>query len=270
MNFFRQQTALITGAAQGLGKSLATMLYSYDCELVLVDKNIKALESFQNERSQNSRKIHIYEIDLLNEKQLSTELNTILKKHPNLNIVINNAGNVFPGYFHEVSLDQHKRTFDLNLMSLLQVSHTCLPHLRQKKSSRLVQIASASAFLSFPKASSYAASKWAVLGLSETLFAEQELLGLNQPKITVACPSFIQTRLFAGAKDSFVAPSLNSDRLAKKILKAVAKGQFRLSEPFLVKFVPLIKALLPFVLWQKLLKSLGVYESMSSWKGQSH
>ena len=86
--------------------------------------------------------------------------------------LVNNAGVVFGGSFLEVPLDRHLLTVGVNLSGVLGVTHAFLPGLLQRPAAHIVNIASAAAVIALPQATSYAASKWAVLGFSESLREE--------------------------------------------------------------------------------------------------
>jgi len=143
-----------------------------------------------------------------------------------------------------------------------------LPLLLNNPHGRLIQVASVSALLGFPLAASYSASKWGVLGFSESL--DLELRELKSPlKITVACPSYIQTPLFAGAKPPLFTSTLQPDVVAKRILKKSAHGKFLVIDPIFMRAAPLLKALIPHRIWQPLVRSLGANRGMRSWSGRS-
>lgn len=270
MDFFNGQTALITGAAHGLGRALASELARQGCHLILWDRDFEALQKLKEQLDSANSKIAISQVDLLDRNALMSHIETTKQEHPELNILINNAGTVFPGPFEDQAFENHERVIELNLSIPLLLTHEFLPFLRTKTSSYLVQIASASALLGFPYAASYAASKWGILGFYESLWAENQHRHFTQPSMTVACPSYIQTDLFSGARAPLGTSTLSPTVLAKRILKATAQRQFQIIDPWLVRQVPLLKAFLPFRVWQWTLKKLGVSTGMLTWKGRSH
>ena len=104
-----------------------------------------------------------------------------------IDVLVNNAGVVFGGPFLDVDLDRHLATIAVNLSGVITLTHAFLPDLIARPVGHIVNIASAAAVIALPMATSYAASKWAVLGFSDSLREE-----LASPAIvTSASPRFV-------------------------------------------------------------------------------
>jgi short-subunit dehydrogenase len=114
----------------------------------------------------------------------------------------------------------------------------------------------------------YAASKWAVLGWTESLYLEmkQNKTGID---ITVVIPSYIDTGMFEGVKAPLLTPILTTEDIVDRMLKGIAKRKRSIKAPFMVRFTPLLKGILPAKLFDWIAgRVFGVYETMDSFKGR--
>ena len=141
-----------------------------------------------------------------------------------IDVLVNNAGVVFGGRFLDVPLDKHMITVGVNLAGVLTMTHAFLPDLLARPAGHVVIIASAAAVLALPMATSYAASKWAVLGFSESLREELRELGHRHVGITAVCPSYVSTGLFDGAQPARMTGWLTPEKVAHATVHAVEKG----------------------------------------------
>jgi len=115
----------------------------------------------------------------------------------------------------------------------------------------------------------YAASKWAVIGWSESLRLEMEKLETGVG-VTAVIPSYIKTGMFDGVKAPILVPLLETDDIVDLMLKGIAARKRTIQAPFMVRLVPLIKAILPYKLFDWVAGNLlGVYKSMESFEGRT-
>lgn len=266
MSYFSGKKVLVTGAGRGLGRALSWELAHRQADLVLIDLHEASLRELEEQirKQLPSSRVQVIVGDLCD----SNFLGQVLAQVPKLDVLINNAGVVAAGDFLNSSWAEHERCLRVNLESLVHWTYQLLPLLLKATDARLIQIASASAFLGFRGASSYAASKWGVLGFSESLDLELRANGIHHLKVCVACPSYIQTELFEGAKPPKFTRVLTVEKLASRILGGAEKGKFLTIEPLLIRGVPLLKALLPYPAWRWLLQRLGADTGMSTWNGR--
>jgi all-trans-retinol dehydrogenase (NAD+) len=138
----------------------------------------------------------------------------------------------------------------------------------QKKSGHIVNISSAAGFLGTPFMAPYNASKWGVIGLTESLKLEMEELGIPNIHFTLVCPSYVDTGMFAGVRAPILVPLLKPERIVDIAYRAFRKNRYLVLEPFIVKFVPLLRGILSNYLFGKVAKILGVTRSMAGWHGK--
>lgn len=267
---WQKDIVLITGAGHGLGRAVSLALGSLGAKIVVTDRNFKTAQETCDLIEKKGGSAVAIEMDV-------TDLNSIISVKDKINqywgpisILINNAGIVIGGDFEKVSLEKHLRTVDINLKGVIQVTHCFLPDLLNHSRSALVNISSASALLALPFASTYAASKWGVLGFTESLREELKLQKKFQLKVTAVCPSYISTGMFEGIRLPLLMRWVTPDRLAKRIVQAISKKEENVLTPWNVLPVPIAKGLLPRRWFLTLCRWLGVSQSMASWQGHTH
>lgn len=257
---------LITGGGQGMGRTIAEAFAERGASLVLADINEEALRETTETLRQAGREVDSRFVDVTDAESLQA-LRTHLQHHVGpVDILVNNAGVVYGGDFLKVPLERHKLTYDVNVTGLTNVAWVFLPDLLERPEARIVNIASASSLVGLPYGASYCASKWAALGFSESLRLELQENGHEHVKVTAICPSYINTGMFEGVETPRLTRMLEPDALAVKIVRATARGDAALMEPFMVKLTPLLK-LLPVRLLDSIGRLLGVTTSMKHWQG---
>lgn len=267
MKTFDNKLVLVTGSGQGLGLETARQFARAGAMVLISDLDPHRVESAVATLRGESLKADGYVMNVTDAADVRLVRERILRDHGKLDVLINNAGIVIGGEFLDVELKQHLTTFDVNTNGPITVTHTFLPDLLEKDESQIVNICSASALIALPRGTSYAASKWAVLGFTESLREELKLSGRHNVTVTAICPSYISTGMFDGVKAPILVPIITPESLATQIVHCVRKRRETLLMPALVNLLPLAKATWPHFLFRKLLSFLGVYQSMDSWNG---
>lgn len=267
-SFYRNKTILITGAGSGIGRKFAEQVSKYGVTLILWDLNPNQLDEFKNTVSDNTE-VLITGIDVSDAQLVSTEADQIIKSSFIPDIIVNCAGILVGKYFRDHTPDDIMATMMINTVGSMLVVQSFLPAMIKKGGGHIVNMASASGYIGNPKMSVYAASKWAVIGWSESLRLEmkQKNTGIS---VTCVIPSYVKTGLVEGVKAPVLVPFLSTDVLVKKMLKGIRRKKFKIQTPFLVRFVPVLKNLLPRFIFDWLAGGvLGVYQSMDTFKGRS-
>lgn len=267
-DYFNNKTVLITGAASGIGKRFAKMISgSKGITLVLWDRNPDTLVEnrmeFPEEVELITRGVDVS--DLEDVKTAADELN---EKQIVPDIIVNCAGVVVGKMFHEHTPKETQNTIQINTVGSMWVVQMFIHKMIERGSGHVVNLASASGYIGNPRMSVYAASKWAVIGWSESLRLEMDKLktGIH---VTTVIPSYIKTGMFDGVKPPLLVPLLETDQMVELMIKGISKRKQTIQAPFMVRFVPLIKALLPSGAFDWVAGNLlGVYRSMDSFKGR--
>lgn len=266
MSWFSNKTALITGGAQGLGLQMALAFAREGADIVLSDINPESLEAGRRQVEALGVRALACPADVTDPDALGQLRGYIRREIGPVDILVNNAGVVFGGGFLDVPLEKHRMTFDVNVTGLTNVTWLFLPDLIERPEARIVNIASASGLIALPYGSSYGASKWAAIGLSEALRQELNDQGHGHVRITSVCPSFIDTGMFHGVTPPRMTRMLDPQKLVDKIVVATRRGDTWLLEPLMVKLTPLFR-LLPTRVLDLLARFFRVATSMKTWQG---
>ena len=268
MRTLRAKRALITGAASGIGKAIATRLGAEGAELLLVDVNEEGLAETASELRRRGATVRTYAVDLTASSRLLGLRDEVHRDGGPIDVLVNNAGVVFGGGFLDVPLERHLTTYRVNTEGLVALTHVFLPDLIARPDAHVVNIASASGFIGLPFGATYASSKWAVIGFSESILLELEHLGHHHVHVTCVCPSYVATGLFDGARPPRTTRLLTPDRIADLTVRGMLADRVYVRAPWLVKATPLMKALVPFRVFYRVAGWLGVNTSMLEWRGR--
>jgi len=187
--------AIVTGASSGIGREFVIQIadnYHYLDEIWVIARNRQALKKLQEEVP---IKLVILPLDLrkkIEQRKLKEKLKASDVK---IKLLVNAAGTGKIGYFTELSADNQKSMIRLNCEALTTVTYLCIPYMR--RSSRIIQMASAAAFVPQPGFAVYAATKSYVLSFSRALRAELLDRGIS---VTAVCPGPVDTPFFEKAE----------------------------------------------------------------------
>lgn len=258
---------LVTGSGHGLGLEIARAFARGGAEVVITDREPRRVEEAVYRLTSQNLKVSGYVMDVTDAADVRVVREQILTELGSIDVLVNNAGIVTGGAFLNVPLEKHLATYDVNTAGPVIVSHMFLPDLLAQSEGHLINVASASALIPLPNAATYASSKWAVLGFTESLREELRLAGHRNVTVTAVCPSYINTGMFNGVKAPFLTRLLTPEWLADQIVRCVLKRKEQLVAPALVNLLPLAKATWPRRVFGWLLDLIGVSTSMAQWQG---
>jgi len=197
---FADGTALVTGAAGGIGEALAHGLAARGSHLVLLDRSEDRLSAVAADvrRQHPSIRVDTVIADLGDHEATIALGRRLASEHPELTLVINNAGVALAGSFTDLTLEEFDWLMEINFRAVLTLTHALVPVLLQHPGSHLVNLSSVFGLIAPPEQTAYVTSKFAVRGLTESLRAE--LLG----RVGVTCvhPGGIATRIAVDARVS--------------------------------------------------------------------
>lgn len=267
MQKLQDKRVLLTGAARGIGLEMARAFAARGAALVLTDVDKAALKQAAAPLRKQGTDVYTAQLDVTDDAAIIAVRDRILADIGSVDVLVNNAGVVFGGAFLDVPMEKHRLTYAVNTIGLVAMTHAWLPHLISRPEAHLVNIASASGLIGLPFGSTYASSKWSVLGFSESIRLELSQLGHAHVGVTTICPSYINTGMFAGVKPPRLTRWLEPEALAQRVVDAVNANEAIVLEPFMVKLLPLIKGVLPQRLVDWLTWRTGTASSMKHWRG---
>lgn len=182
--------ALITGASEGIGRSLAKKLAKEHYLLTLVARNEKRLEDLLAELPSSDHKI--VTADLSKPEDVKKISDLIARER--YDILVNNAGHGHYGEFSQLPIEALQSVFRVNCEAVFMLSHSFLKN--AQKGDALVNISSTVAFLSLPASATYAATKSFVTALSEATWLEEKKRGVY---VLNVCPGYTRTKFFERA-----------------------------------------------------------------------
>lgn len=270
MSSFAKKHILITGGAGGIGLQMARRIAQKGAEtLTLWDISAEALEEAHRELSSHQAEINTSVVDIAEADQIYSGAESLIEKAGPVDILINNAGIIVGKAFENQNRDEIEQTIRINLLGAMHVCRALLPEMRKLRSGHIVNIASAAGLMPNPKMSVYAGSKWGMIGWSESLRVELDQQTADIAVTTVE-PSYINTGMFEGVTPPLLTPLLEPEDIADRIIQAIEKDKTHLRAPFMVKFIPLLKGILPQKVFDLVAGRLFmVYQSMDTFKGRT-
>lgn len=200
MTAIDRSAVLVTGAASGIGKALATALARRGCDVALADRDEAGIRALAQQLSANAKgKITHTRVDVGNPSDIEAMAATVLSAHPRLNIVINNAGVALFGQFHETNAADMDWLIGINFWGVVNVTRALLPHLEQQPASHIVNLSSIFGIVAPPGQTAYSAAKFAVRGFSEALRHELALRN-SSTRLSVVHPGGIATGIARSAR----------------------------------------------------------------------
>ena len=188
----------VTGASKGLGLSLVKKLLQQGFRVAATSRKKDSLI----QEIGNSANFLPLEVDLSNAGSVANAVKATHDRFGSLDVIVNNAGYGIGGAVEELSNEEIDQSFSINVLGVINVSKAALPYMRAQHSGRIINIASIAGFTAATGWSVYAATKFAVVGLSEVMAQDLQSLGI---KVTVVLPGAFRTSFLS--QDSLVIAS---------------------------------------------------------------
>jgi NAD(P)-dependent dehydrogenase (short-subunit alcohol dehydrogenase family) len=224
-----EKIALVTGGSSGIGEATAVELVRLG---YTVYAGARRLERMEGLRAQGVRTLSL---DVTDEGSLRAAVSTIEKEAGRIDVLVNNAGYGSYGSVEEVTLEEGRRQFDVNLFGAMRLTQLVIPVMRRQKSGWIINISSIGGKIYTPFGAWYHGTKFALEGMSDVLRAELKPFGIG---VVVIEPGAIRTEWSGIASDSVLQTSGNGPyaEAAKKLAASLTTGPFqdRASDPWVI------------------------------------
>jgi NAD(P)-dependent dehydrogenase (short-subunit alcohol dehydrogenase family) len=212
-------TAMVTGGGVGLGRKISLALSDRGYRVAVT--GIDGVRETTREIEDQGGEALAIDLDLTKPREIESAVETILVRWGRIDVLVNNAGIAGPtAPISEVSLEEWEHVFAVNLTGSFLCDKAVYPHMMARRSGSIVHISSMAGRIGFPLRAPYAASKWAVLGLSRTLAAE---LGPYNVRSNAICPGPVEgDRIERVLRDRQVATGLPDTELRAEFTENIA------------------------------------------------
>ena len=259
---------LVTGGASGIGKIMGRIALERGARCLVIwdinEANINAVK----EKYKNLGRVVGYKVDVSDSKQVGKIAALTEKECGNVDILINNAGIIANNNtFDKQSTSDIERTIAINTVAPMVIAKQFLSGMIERKKGHICNIASAAGMLSNPKMAVYAASKWGVIGWSDSVRIELKRMK-SKVRFTTIAPYFINTGMFDGVK-SRIFPILKPEPTARKIMNAIEVNKDFKGIPFSFHFIRFCQALLPTTIFDYIFgEVVGIFHAMDKFTGR--
>lgn len=232
--------AVITGGASGIGLAVAEAMIAEGMRVLLADIDAPKLRDVEARLTEDGATVATMVCNTTVESEVNALVEDALEQFGAIHVMFNNAGIAGVGDAWADPIDLWKRVLDVNVLGVVHGIRAVLPIMQQQGIGHIVSTASHAGLNGAPGIAPYVASKHAVVGLSESLFLELQLLG-SPVGASVLCPEFVQTDLMRKEPDSVDSPmaqlinqmlsdgiagGIPASEVADQVVTAVKAGRF--------------------------------------------
>lgn len=192
MKNLKNKNCLLTGAASGIGRSLAIGLAKEGMNLFLADIDVENLQKVKEEIVKFGVQVYTRKCNVSKYEEINEMKKDFYRQFGELDLLINNAGTAGGGFIDDIELDEWKRVLDVNLWSIIYSIKVFLPKMLERGSGHIVNTGSGAGIIGLAYHPHYVASKFAVVGLTEALYSELYNTGII---FSVICPIRVRTNI---------------------------------------------------------------------------
>ncbi|XP_070535155.1 epidermal retinol dehydrogenase 2-like [Ptychodera flava] len=234
------EIVLVTGAGSGIGRLMSINFAKQRSRLVLWDINKEGNDETAEQIKQLGGKAHSYVVDVTKKEDVYRVAKQVTQEVGDVTILVNNAGVVAGKKLLDCPDELIERSMNVNAMAVFWTIKAFLPTMIDNNHGHLVTIGSIAGSCGCPGLVEYCASKFAAVGLHESLMLEMDIQKVTGVHTTLVQPYFIDTGMFDGVKTGLI-PMLDQVYVADKVVQAVQTNQEVLCIPKAVYLLPYFK-----------------------------
>lgn len=271
------QVAIVTGAARGIGLATARRLVQAGCRVAIWDTDEDGVQAAASELAPAGTaapQVTSQRVDVTQPEEVIAAVAQTEAQLGPVDILVNNAGIFRPGTFLDRPSADWELTLSVNLSAVIHVTYAVLPGMLERNCGHIVNISSAAGLLGVPGMTAYSASKWGVLGFTESLRHEVRNQG-SAIRVSSVHPMYVTTGLFEGAKltgiGALIVPQVKDhDVIGRAVVhSALRRGKWLVLRPRTLRLALLLRGILPYRLFLAATRLFGVHVSMRSWRGET-
>jgi short-subunit dehydrogenase len=244
---YRGLSALVTGASSGIGEALALRLAREGARVALAARRQAELEEVAAEIARGGGEALVLPCDVSDRAQVFAAAERAVQHFGQIDLLVNNAGYGHHRRFLEWDVDDMERVMRVNYLGALYWTKALLPQMVERKRGWIVFMASLAGHIGVPEESAYVASKFALVGLGESLSIELEDDGVH---VLTVCPAIVRTDFFDEEALARMPPvskrtMLEPNMLVDAIIKALARGKHEITVPRRLATAYIVRAIAP-------------------------
>jgi len=193
---------IVTGAGRGLGTDIAREALRAGHQVVATGRRPEQVEQVLGGPQEN---LLVTKLDITSPADARAAAQAALDRFGRIDVLINNAGNFFAGYFEEITPEQMRQQFETNLFGPMNVTRAVLPVMREQRAGHVITLSSSAGLIGQEFCVAYAASKFGVEGWMESLRHDLAPYGI---RTTVVEPGFFRTELLVDASTTWPEPTI--------------------------------------------------------------
>jgi len=212
-----KQVWLITGTGRGMGVDIAKAALAAGHAVVATGQDTREVEKALGK----SDDLLVLKLDVTLLADAEEVARAAVERFGRIDVLVNNAGNFYAGFFEELSPEDMEKSLAVNLIGPMNVTRAILPVMRKQRSGHIITISSTAGLVGFEFGSAYSAAKFGVEGWMESLQPEVAPFGINT---TIVNPGFFRTQLISDKSMTFASRSISDYKERREQAQARWKG----------------------------------------------
>lgn len=263
----RGKTALVTGGGMGMGLSWCEHFADDGANVVIWDINDDAMEKAAESIRRRGVDVFTHNVDVSSSEAVATAAEKVQEETGGVDFLVNNAGIVHSRPFLDTEDAHLEATIDVDLKGVMWGMKAFLPKMIERNYGHIINMASLAGYVGTPRMPAYSASKWGVIGLTESVRMEiNHVLGVKGVRFTVVCPGYVDTGMFEGAKPPRFTKLLQPEEVVRTAYDGFKRNKYLINMPWLTKVAPPLWGVLPYQAVDVVMHIFGGMDTMRDWR----